>query len=85
MTEPTPIRTDSIYVSYVARAGLRYVSEAMEIEGRSDALADQIIMDWLKANHATVLDHIKARFDEDRKFKDKLMGKINNVPFNKPL
>lgn len=84
MTPPTPIRDDSIYVSHVSRMGLRYVADAIELEGRADTLADQIIANWLKANHPKVIEHIKARWEADKLFKDGLMLELTKKPFVKP-
>lgn len=77
----TPIRDESIYISYASRVGLRYVAEAMELEGRSDALADQIIIDWLRTNHPTVVDHMNDRQQAEKDFKQVLSEKLNTKPF----
>lgn len=83
MTEPTPIRTDCLYISYTNRAGLKYIADAMEIEGRADALADEIISSWLKVNHPQVVEHLKQRWEDDKAFKESLMKRLNNKPFAK--
>lgn len=84
MLPPTPIRDDSIYITWQSRAGLKYVADAIELEGRADALADQIIADWLKATHPKVVEHLKSRYQSDKEFKEKLMLELSKKPFVKP-
>lgn len=63
------MRPDGIYISRLARSALFYCPRP---EGETvDQLADQIIMDWLKANHSQVLDHLKAQAEADKSFRDK--------------
>lgn len=67
MSDAKPIRSDSIYVSWQTRKGLGYVPRHTD-EG-IDALAEQILADWLKANHPKIVEHLKTRHATDQEFK----------------
>lgn len=77
--QPTAYRTDSVYVSYTSRAGISYIAKAMKIT--PDQLADNILADWLKANHHDVVEHMKTRHEADDAFRLTLQKRIKPVPF----
>lgn len=82
-TEDKPIqviRSDSVAISYETRKGLRYVSRALGMPN-VDALADQILTDWLHEKHPSITAHIDDCSIIEGKFERELKAKINPSPF----
>lgn len=66
-------RPNSVYVSWQTHAGLGYFAKATgEVR---DAIAERILADWLQANHADIVEHMKQRHESDREFIGKLAEK----------
>jgi hypothetical protein len=70
-----PTRDSQIYISWNTVKGLIYVPRDKDVS--PDALAEQILSDWLKANHKNIVEHIEKQRQEDKAFRDSL----KKVPF----
>ncbi len=75
-----PIRSDSVAISYETRKGLRYVSRALGMPN-ADALAEQVLWEWLDKNHGEVVCHIENAEEAEAKFEKELKAKLCPVPF----
>ena len=75
-----PIRSDSVAISYETRKGLRYVSRALGLPN-PDALAEQVLGDWLAEKHPSVVAHIEDLGVAEGKFERELKSKLNPTPF----
>lgn len=74
------IRGDSIAVNYQTRKGLQYVARAKGMNS-TDALADEVLWQWLEQSHPDVVAHLKQQQANDTTFKDALQKKLNQIPF----
>ncbi len=77
--ESKVIRDSSIYVSWVTRQGLNYVSRAIGMEN-PDQLAEKVITQWLTEKHPTVMAHMEKRSKEDKDFRETLKLSIGQKP-----
>ena len=60
------IRPSTIYISWQSFKALDYLSKAQGVP--RDQIAEQILADWIKDNHPKIVEHMKKRFEEDKKF-----------------
>lgn len=74
------IRSDTVAISYETRKGLRYVARALGMPN-PDALAEQILWEWLKNNHNYVVIHINRLDEEESKFEQWIKATINPAKF----
>lgn len=74
------IRDSQICVSYTVRSALNYVAQASGTTN-IDQLAENVLTEWLSANHANVLEHIEIKHAMDRVFRLELKKKLNLDPF----
>lgn len=74
------IRSDTVAVSYETRKGLRYVSRALGMPN-PDALAEQVLRQFLVNQHPTIVSHIESLDEAEAKFEKELKAKINSSPF----
>ena len=77
--DPTtqPIRSDAIYISYIARRGLQLAKVKMgETYPGPDGLADMVILEWLGQKHPEIMKHLEDREKQDKAFRDGLKPKI---------
>jgi len=76
----TPIRGDSVAISYETRKGLRYVARARGII--TDALAEEVLWNWLEQSHPDVAKRIKDAETSEASFEQELKSKIGpKIPF----
>ncbi len=76
MDQPSPIRSDAIYISYGCRAALRLAAlKSPEETPNSDALAESVLMEWLKKTHPEIMEHLRERDESDKRFRDGLKPK----------
>lgn len=74
------IRSDVVAISYETRKGLRYVSRALGMPN-ADALAEQVLWEWLQGHHPDVVMHIEDFEDYENQFERELKAKLNPDPF----
>ncbi len=74
------VRSDSIAISYETRKGLRYVARALGM-AHSDALAEDILRQWLQSEHPDVVQRIEDLDAAEGKFERELKAKLNPDPF----
>lgn len=73
-----PVRDSSVYVSWQTLKALRMVGRA--IEQPADALANDILRDWLIEHYPTVVSHIEAQQQAADNFQKQLKESLTKTP-----
>jgi hypothetical protein len=68
-----PTRDSQIYISWNTVKGLIYVPRDKDVS--PDALAEQILSDWLKAKWPQIVSHIEQQQANDKAFRKQLNPK----------
>lgn len=83
-------RTDSYYISPRLMKAMRLVSKALKHNGSgqpltADALAEDVIRQWLRLNHQEVMDWIDKQDEARDEFEKELAKKIGpSDPLSRP-
>ena len=69
-----PVRNDSVYIPWQIRRALTMIARAKEMP--ADALASDVLRDWLTAQHPEVVAHIEAQQTAGNEFEKQLKAKL---------
>lgn len=69
------LRSDSVYLSRRVRRALAYVPRNEEVHSCPDALADDIIAEWLQVHYPQILNFLDGQEQNDKVFRETLKPK----------
>ena len=74
-SETRIMRSDAIFLSKSTHRALRLIAKASELTC-TDALAEQVLASWIKANHSDVSAHLNAQQEAGDAFAKALHEKL---------
>lgn len=60
------VRPNTIFISWQSKKALDYIAKAT---GQNrDEIAEQVLADWIQANHPNVVAFLRQRYEQDKQF-----------------